>query len=385
MSSIARILFALCLSGAAGGCATTQPEPGPQPNKADTERLEADQRRAAAERYLEQRGSVRRRFDDQARLLRVYHRLAMANVELCDTDIGPRIGAYVRSEADFSHGYRDAARAELGIDQDLTVIAVADGSPAHEAGLREGDHLVSFNGQTIEPGTRGQEFERDVQKTLLADAPYEVRYTRGDAENTTLLTPRTGCRYRARIAPGAFPDAYADGRSVYLTTGMMRLTQTDDELAVIVAHGMAHNAESHAARRQRYSMGGMVLDIAAMMLLGINTGGGLAEATANALSDDFETEADYLGTYMMARAGFDYESALAFWQKLALALADSDVAIERYSHPFQPDRLRVFDKASREIRKKQESNIELMPEPKPAPPVPLSIAERAAERDPFGQ
>lgn len=40
-------------------------------------------------------------------------------------------------------------------------------------------------------------------------------------------------------------DAYADGKAVYVTTGMLRFATTDLELQTVVAHELAHHTERH--------------------------------------------------------------------------------------------------------------------------------------------
>jgi len=380
-----QLALPLCLVVLLGGCATPEPGAHTPTSQAEVDRLESEQRLAAAEQFMEQRRTLRLQLEDQTRLIQTHYRLSMANADLCEADIGPRTGAFIRSELDISTQLRPAARAELGLGPRLQVLVVADESPAQEAGLLPGDRLTSFNGQPIKTGTLGRDFERQLEKTLLADAPYEIQYTRDGVEHTTLLTPRTGCDYRIVVVEGQVPDAYADGRAIFVTTAMTRLTFSEDQLATVVAHQMAHNVESHAARRQGYAIGGMVLDMAAIMLLGINTGGSLSEATANALADDFESEADYLGSYMMARAGYDPETALKFWQILALTLPDIGVDTETYSHPFDAERLNALRKAEREIREKQEAGSPLIPEQKPRASASESVNERAQERDPFAE
>ena len=39
--------------------------------------------------------------------------------------------------------------------------------------------------------------------------------------------------------------AFADGTKVFLTRGMMRFAQSDEELALVVAHETAHNIMGH--------------------------------------------------------------------------------------------------------------------------------------------
>jgi predicted Zn-dependent protease len=54
-------------------------------------------------------------------------------------------------------------------------------------------------------------------------------------------------------------NAWADGRYVIVTTAMLELARSDDEVAFIIAHEMAHNilGHSHPTRRRNGIFGGI--------------------------------------------------------------------------------------------------------------------------------
>jgi predicted Zn-dependent protease len=105
---------------------------------------------------------------------------------------------------------------------------------------------------------------------------------------------------------------------VTVTSGMVRFCQTNDELALVVGHEMAHNAMNHMKSKRANAAGGLIVDIL-FAAIGVNTQGGFAKLAGNAYSPAFEQEADYVGLYYTARAGFDISSAANFWRRMAIA------------------------------------------------------------------
>lgn len=109
-----------------------------------------------------------------------------------------------------------------------------------------------------------------------------------------------------------------------------KLKLTDDEIAIVMGHEMAHALREHAREQQ----GKQVLTQATRIGLNIFSefiaGGKYAGATqavtgigSNMLSLKFsrddETEADIVGLDLAARAGFDPRAGVALWQKMAAA------------------------------------------------------------------
>ena len=60
-------------------------------------------------------------------------------------------------------------------------------------------------------------------------------------------------------------NAFADGKSIIMTQGMMDYAKDDNELAIVVAHELAHNDRGHldAKKKNTMIMGsiGLILDL----------------------------------------------------------------------------------------------------------------------------
>jgi predicted Zn-dependent protease len=168
-----------------------------------------------------------------------------------------------------------------------------------------------------------------------------------------------GCAFRVALVPGREANAYAHGQDgITVTTGLMRLVANEDELAAVVAHEIAHHVAGHiregTARIQIGATVGAVVGGAVTDLTGIDLGftrmGAQAGAKAAGLafSKAQEREADYLGAYIAARAGYDLERAGALWGKLT-KLSGDEVTSWLDTHPAGPERLAIWRRTAAEI------------------------------------
>ena len=57
-----------------------------------------------------------------------------------------------------------------------------------------------------------------------------------------------GTNYPVELAQDPFPNGYADGRSIAVTTGAVNLLD-DDELAWVLSHEIRHNRDQHSQKR----------------------------------------------------------------------------------------------------------------------------------------
>ncbi len=103
-----------------------------------------------------------------------------------------------------------------------------------------------------------------------------------------------------------------------------RLALTDDEVAMIMGHEMAHALREHSrerlAKNQLTGIGASVLS----SLLGLGDMGRMAmdygaQLTMLKFSRDDESEADLIGLDIAARAGFDPRAGITLWRKMAAA------------------------------------------------------------------
>jgi predicted Zn-dependent protease len=117
------------------------------------------------------------------------------------------------------------------------------------------------------------------------------------------------------------------GKIAFYTGILDSLKLTDDEVAIVMGHEMAHALREHGVERAgKQNVVNGVLKLGEMFaaakgydpnLVGAY-GGGFANLAMLKFSRDDETEADVVGLDIAARAGFDPRAGIALWQKMAL-------------------------------------------------------------------
>jgi predicted Zn-dependent protease len=115
----------------------------------------------------------------------------------------------------------------------------------------------------------------------------------------------------------------AGGRMAIYTGLIRQVDPTDDELAQVMGHEIAHALANHTAERMSTAMAANAGIIAAG-LMSDNPGQAMALAAAAATvavklpnSRTSENEADQIGIELAARAGYDPRAAITLWQKMA--------------------------------------------------------------------
>jgi predicted Zn-dependent protease len=114
------------------------------------------------------------------------------------------------------------------------------------------------------------------------------------------------------------------GKIAFFYGILSRLQLSDDEVAMIMGHEMAHALREHARERigKSFATRGALELGAALLGLG-NTGrfvAGMGEQMLSLVfSRDDESEADLIGMELAARAGYDPAAGVSLWQKMARA------------------------------------------------------------------
>jgi beta-barrel assembly-enhancing protease len=225
---------------------------------------------------------------EDARVAAMSWRMQTANVALCPTKAAIS-GLALHALSQYRTGQRAAATAQFGLRDRVGVAAVAPGSAADRAGLKIGDALLVVDGQaTPTVGANvGYAPVGQVETMLdaaLANAPAELEIQRqGGVEERIALTGDTGCASRIQIIAGGAINAAADGQYVQINAAMLNFAASNDELAVIVGHELAHNILRHRALKTP--------------------------------SKQAEYAADRMGVWLMARAGYDVDAVIPFWTR----------------------------------------------------------------------
>jgi len=143
------------------------------------------------------------------------------------------------------------------------------------------------------------------------------------------------------------------GGKVGVYTGLLKLAETDAELAVVVGHEIAHVTARHGSERMSKGVAaavvGVVLDTATrnrgnhdLMLAayGVGAGGVMLK-----YSRDNESEADYIGIRYAAKAGYDPHAAFDFWRKMANQEKSAQLPAFLRTHPTDTQRIADLQKA----------------------------------------
>jgi hypothetical protein len=323
---------------------------------------------AAAEEAKKQMVYVlKARAREAGRVDQIAFRLEAANQDLCP-ERKPRLGLTFANADDFPANMRDAAVEAFQLGDGVTVVAAVAGGPAVTAGLQPSDVLVSVNGETAPTGKGAKEkFGKRLEEVIgQSTAPVTVVVRRTGQLQTVSVTPVMACAYPVVTEDSDEINAHADGRVLHVNRGLLRFTESDEELALVIGHELAHNSQHHVQAEMHNArivgIGGFILDAAAAAG-GVNTGGAFTKAgmqigRAHA-APEFEAEADYVGLYYMARAGYRTDGAEDFWRKMSVE-APGAIFIKT-DHPTNASRFLAIAAASKEIEDKRAKGEPLTP------------------------
>jgi len=214
----------------------------------------------------------------KAHLRAVSDPLRLASTGLCGSEIVPYLGVILEVVAQRLPTPLDRAMRLRGIDVNPTVVSVIADSPAAEAGLRPNDVIRSFNGRRVISYL-------DLLDRLKADRrrPPRLEIKRAGERYEVTLPYRPACTLPAIVSPHAALSTWRFFSQVIVTRGLMDFVRSDDELAILIAHEMAHQIIGE--RR---------------------------------MSRDIEVRADRLSLELALRAGYDIRGAVDIWERLAV-------------------------------------------------------------------
>ena len=236
---------------------------------------------------------------------------------------------------------------------EIWVEGVYKNSAADKAGLKKGDRLVSINGLLVPNEDNAFETIFNQMYKSGNGIPIELEVERNGKIKKFSFQPDMVCPYYIGVDDTS-PEinAYATGDSIIMTARMMDYASDDTALAAVVAHELAHNVLGHREASEKNMAIGALIGAAIDLSLG-GDGSSIDAGAAvgwNAYSQDFEMEADYVGLYLLARAGYDYKKA-GDMQKLLGALNPMEIYVYEAdgSHPSSSMRLALARETAKEI------------------------------------
>jgi hypothetical protein len=326
-----------------------------------TQRVSVSEEEVAKEAEVQRQYAIRQQIKYQSRLDRVSYPILEAAVLHCEGNTRSRLGVNISNEYVWDEEYRNAAKLELKVGEEVSIIGVTPGSAADIAGLQTGDVVVELNGVTAPTGKKGV---KKLQK-MLDDASeaetVEFWVARGEGYVKHIrVTPKDICYFPVMLSDSDAINAYADGENIVITKGMMRFTENDQELALVISHELAHNTMGHIDAKKGNFFLGSVLDVAAAAY-GINTQSAFGKMAAGSFSQGFEAEADYVGLYYMEWSGYELDGAADFWRRMAAEYPGSIKDSYISTHPSTSQRFVEIEQSEVEINEKLVSGENLLP------------------------
>ena len=134
------------------------------------------------------------------------------------------------------------------------------------------------------------------------------------------------------------------GKIAFYTGILDQLKLTDDEVAMVMGHEMAHALREHSRERLAKTQATNIGISLGAALLGLGDVGRAAANLGSQLltlkfSRNDESEADLVGLELAARAGFDPQASVTLWEKMGKATGSQQGMQFLSTHPSGPNRI----------------------------------------------
>src|ERR1041385_2586767 len=158
------------------------------------------------------------------------------------------------------------------------------------------------------------------------------------------------------------------GGKIGVYTGLLPIAKDDAGLATVLGHEVAHAAAHHGAERmsqqmvlqaggEAFSAGVAKYDPKLQAIATAAYGVGTQVGIELPFSRKDESEADHIGLVYMARAGYNPEEALAFWQRFATAIgSEGGTPSFLRTHPLTEARITQLKQEMAQARAEYESH-----------------------------
>ena len=139
------------------------------------------------------------------------------------------------------------------------------------------------------------------------------------------------------------------GKIIFYSGLITRLKLTDDEIAIVMGHEIAHALREHSREQVSQAMAAQTAIGIGTALLGL--GGGSAELgntvydtlIATKFSRVDESEADRIGLELAARAGYDPRAGVSLWKKMMSASQGGQQPEFLSTHPAEANRIQQIE------------------------------------------
>jgi predicted Zn-dependent protease len=174
-------------------------------------------------------------------------------------------------------------------------------------------------------------YQEVLSKSKISTDPEKVAMVRRVGERIAAVANQPDYKWEFNLLEDPQVNAFClPGGKVAVYTGILPLTQNEAGLATVLAHEVSHATARHGAERMSTGLlaqlGMVALDVGLAMkgqdpntikALNAAYGAGTQVGVLLPFSRKQESEADRIGLMYMAKAGYDPNEALHFWERMS--------------------------------------------------------------------
>ena len=199
-----------------------------------------------------------------------------------------------------------------------------------------------------------QSYQQVLQESRLVESGPEYELVNRVAQRLASATGPAAKTFDWRVSLVDSPQINAfclPGGKIVVYTGILPVAKTEAGLATVMGHEMAHATLRHGSERLLQHKATQTLMTGAQVSIGDMSyeqqravmgaiGAGAKYGVTLPFGREHESEADKIGLFYMARAGYDPRESVAFWQRMSEATAGSGKPPEFMStHPSDSTRI----------------------------------------------
>jgi predicted Zn-dependent protease len=260
-------------------------------------------------------------------------------------------------------------RAAMVVSAAMTFAACTTTTEQGSVGVQRSQFLLVSSAEVDQAAAAQyrQVIQTETPKGNVNRDPKQVERVRGIAKRLipqTAVFRKDALEWKWEVNVLTSPEVNAwcmPGGKIAVYTGIIEKLQiTDDELAAVMGHEIAHALREHGRERVSQQMAAgvgasLAGAVAEVFLPGTGqVGTGLAGAVGQVTftlpySRIHETEADRMGVELAARAGYDPRAAVTLWQKTGKLSSGSAPPKLLSTHPSHEDRIQDLTELSQKV------------------------------------
>jgi len=210
----------------------------------------------------------------------------------------------------------------------------------------------------------GREYARRVEQVFgVYDDPKMEGYIENIGKRLVAALDEPLFDYSFKIIPTSTPNAFAlPGGYTYVTTGLLPILESEDELACIMAHEIIHANNRHAIKSMKRGIIPAILQLPGNVIGLVSPGAGeminrpikgMGDLGMASYSRKNETEADVEGSELASKAGYNPEALQAALERIGqyVEIITGEKEEKGYldDHPMTADRVERLKKEATKL------------------------------------